>query len=166
MINIYFYEGKSNNTLCNDGRERFVGGVVIPGRVWGSIQSETVDWSRLPEESTISSLAVGNIVGVKLGEVGRQTHPYVVADIDTSPTENENMDDVSYVIILENLVAEIDTIAIYQKRFSGFRAYYKHEPTSRHITGDSVSVYPVPDVILADLLDADELKSKLVSKRI
>lgn len=158
-MELYFYEDRVELVECRDGTERHVGGVQIPPDVWKIVQSMELDWNKLPEESDEYELIKGNIVGVYLEEIGKSPAPYVVADV----TEDPDTEEYSRIIVLENKSYEdIQKIGV-SCGMRGSRADYKHDETSRYIAGDGVTVALVPDLMLADLLDADELRAHITS---
>lgn len=74
--------------------------------------------------------------------------------------------DVNKIIVLENSKLEIDKIFLSREEYSRFRANYTYDPSSRYIVGDSISVFSVPDVFIADYLEAKELLTYLLSRNI
>lgn len=158
-MQVYFDNDRFEKVLCRDTKERYVGGIQVTPEVWETINSIDLDWDKLPEESSEYDLVIGNVVGVYLEEVGPQPVPYVVANVEEDP----DTEDYSRIIVLENESREdIQNIGV-GCGMRGTQADYEHTETSRYIAGDGVTISIVPDLILADLLDSEELKSHITS---
>lgn len=158
-MEVYFHDDNFKKVACRDDQERYVGGTQITPDVWEIIQSINLDWDKLPEESSEYDLIRGNVVGVYLEEIGYQPLPYVVANIEEDP----DTDDYSRIIALENESRDdIQNIGVGCGR-RGTQADYEHSETSRYVAGDGVTISLIPDLVLADILDSDELKSHITS---
>lgn len=158
-MEIYFHDDRFEQVECRDGEERYVGGIQIHPQVWPYIQSVELDWNKLPVETSVYDLIMGNVVGVHLEEIGKSPAPYVVADLNDDPDEEK----FSRILHLENSNYEdIKNIVVSCDR-SGVRADYTHDETSRYVVGDGITVSLVPDLLMADLLNADELRSHITS---
>lgn len=158
-MQIYFDKDRMEKVGCRDGKERHVGGMLIPPNVWPIVQSMEVNWDTLPEESDPYDLTVGNVVGVYLTEIGPSPAPYIVSDVEEDP-DGERMD---RIIVLHNSNYEdVEKIGV-SCSLRGVKADYQHEETSRYISGDKITMCLLPDLQLAEELDVSEIKSYITS---